>query len=176
MIATVGPIQIAGARVTTPSEREIALTRGFDAPARLVFRTLTEPELVKRWLYGPEGWSFAVCEIDLRVGGAYRYQWRGPDGSAMGLGGVYVEIARPSRIINTQRFDEPFDSGESRVTTVLAEQDGGTTLTMTVRYDSREARDGAIASNMAKGAAASFERLAALLASEVPRGEADEGA
>jgi uncharacterized protein YndB with AHSA1/START domain len=74
-------------KVTTPSEREIAMTRVFDAPRHLVFDALTKPELLKRWFSGP-GWSLVVCEIDLKVGGAYRYVWRGPDGTEMGMRGV----------------------------------------------------------------------------------------
>jgi uncharacterized protein YndB with AHSA1/START domain len=84
--------------VTTPSEREIMMTRVFDAPRSLVFDALTKPELLKRWLYGPPGWSLEVCEIDLSVGGAFRYVWRGPDSSEMGMGGVYREIVKPERL------------------------------------------------------------------------------
>jgi uncharacterized protein YndB with AHSA1/START domain len=82
-------------KVTTPTDREIAMTRVFDAPRRLVFDALTKPELVKTWLLGPPGWSMPVCEIDLRVGGAYRFVWRGPDGTEMGMGGVNREIVVP---------------------------------------------------------------------------------
>ena len=172
MIATLTPIGRVGmgAVVTTPSEREIAIVRQFDAPRRLVFRTLTEPELVKRWMFGPEGWSFAVCDIDLRVGGEFRYVWRHADGREMGLRGAYQEIVRPDRIVNTQRFDGELDSGDSLVTTTLVEWDERTTLTLTVQYVSREARDEAIASNMAAGLEAGFARVdelvAALLAEE----------
>jgi len=153
-----------GVVVTTPSECEIALTRLFDAPRRLVFRTLTEPALVKRWLYGPDGWAFTVCEIDLRVGGAYRYVWRHEDGDEMGMRGEYREILRSDRIVTTERFDEPFDSGESQVTTTLVEWENRTTLTMTVLYVSQAARDEAVASNMATGIEAGFGRVEALLA------------
>ena len=153
-----------GVVVTTPSECEIALTRLFDAPRRLVFRTLTEPELVRRWMYGLDGWAFTVCEIDLRVGGAYRYVWHHDDGNEMGMRGEYREILRPDRMVTTERFDEPFDSGESQVTTTLVELENRTTLTMTVLYASQAARDGAVASNMATGIEAGFERMEALLA------------
>src|SRR3989442_94476 len=76
-------------KVTTPTDREIAMTRVFDAPRRLVFDALTKPELLNRWFFGPPGWSLVVCEIDLKVGGAYRFVWRGPDGTEMGMRGVY---------------------------------------------------------------------------------------
>ncbi|HXI18905.1 MAG TPA: SRPBCC domain-containing protein [Chloroflexota bacterium] len=155
----------AGVVVTTPSACEIALTRHFAAPCRLVFRTLTEPELVRRWLYGPEGWGFAVCEIDLRVGGTFRYVWRHEDGKEMGMSGEYRQIVRPDLIVNTERFDVPFDSGESRVTTALAEWEDQTTLIMTVQYVSQEARDEAVASNMVKGIEAGFGRVEMLLES-----------
>ena len=165
MIATLTPIGRVGTGVvvTTPSEREVSIARQFDAPRRLVFRTLTEPALVKRWMFGPESWSFAVCEIDLRVGGAFRYVWRHADGREMGLQGVYREIVRPDRIVNTQRFDGELESGESLVTTTLVEWDERTTMTMTVQYVSRQARDEAIESNMAVGLEAGFARVDELL-------------
>ena len=94
-------------QVTTPSEREIAMTRVFDAPRRLVFDAWTRPELLKRWLGVRGGWSFAVCEVDLRVGGAYRFVWRGPNGKEMGMGGVYREIVPPERLVATELFDDP---------------------------------------------------------------------
>ena len=84
-------------QVTTPSDKEIVLTRVFDAPRHLVFDALTKPELLKRW-FGPRGWSLVVCDVDLRVGGAWRFVLRGPDGTEMGMSGIYREIARPERI------------------------------------------------------------------------------
>jgi uncharacterized protein YndB with AHSA1/START domain len=151
-------------KLTTPTDREIAMTRVFEAPRRLVFDALTKPELLKQWLLGPPGWSMPVCEIDLRVGGAYRFVWRGPDGIEMGVRGVYREIAIPESIVATERFDEPWYPGEALVTNVLAEQGGKTTLTLTVRYESREARDIALNSPMEQGLAAGYDRLAELLA------------
>ena len=107
-----------------------------------------------------------VCEIDLRVGGAYRYVWRHDrDGTTMGMGGVYREIVTPERLVTTERFDEAWYPGEAVGTLVLVEQGGRTTLTQTVLYESREARDAVIKSNMEKGVAASYDRLAELLAS-----------
>ena len=88
-------------QVTTPSERELVMTRVFDAPRNLVFDALTKPELIRRW-YGPRGWSLAVCEIDLRVDGAWRFVSRRPDGKEIGQRGVYREIVRPERIVNTE--------------------------------------------------------------------------
>jgi uncharacterized protein YndB with AHSA1/START domain len=151
--------------VTTPSEREIAMTRVFDAPRNLVFDAWTKPELVKRWLGVRNGWSLAVCEIDLKVGGAYRFVWHGPDGAEMGMGGVYREIAPPERLVSTEKFDEAWYPGEAVDTMVLTEQDGKTTLTVTVLYESKEARDAVLETPMAEGVAESYDTLAELLAS-----------
>jgi uncharacterized protein YndB with AHSA1/START domain len=154
-------------RVTTPSDREIAMTRVFDAPRKLVFDALTKPELVRRWLGAFGGWSMAVCEIDLRVGGAYRYVWRNADGREMGMGGVFRAVEPPGRIVATEVFDESWYPGEALDTSVLVEQGGKTTLTTTVLYESREARDGVLKSPMETGVAASYDKLAELLASNV---------
>jgi len=153
-------------RVTTPSDREIAMTRVFNAPRRMVFDALTKPELVKKWLLGPPGWTMPVCEIDLRVGGAYRFQWRGPDGTEMGTRGVCREIAPPERFVATERFDDPWYPGEALVKYVLEEQGGITTLTLTVQYESREARDGVLKTPMEHGVAMSYDRMEELLASQ----------
>jgi uncharacterized protein YndB with AHSA1/START domain len=151
-------------QVTTPSEREIMMARVFDAPRRLVFDALTKPDLLKRWMYGPPGWSFEVCEIDLRVGGAFRYVWRGPDGSRMGMGGVYREIIKPERLVATEKFDEAWYPGDAVGTIVLVEQGGKTTLTQTLLYESREARDAVLKTPMEQGVTMSYDRLAELLA------------
>ena len=151
--------------VTTPSDREIALTRVLDAPRHLVFEAYTRPELLQRWLGVQAGWSWAVCEVDLRVGGAYRYLWRGPDGAEMGMGGVYREVVPPERIVATEKFDQSWYPGEAVSTVTLVERDGRTTLTLTVRYESRDARDAVLKFPPAlQGVAAGFEKLAALLA------------
>jgi len=122
-------------KLTTPGDREIVMTRALDAPRRLVFDAFTKPELVKQWLLGPPGWSMPICEIDLRVGGAYRYVWRREsDGSEMGMGGVYREIAAPERLVATEKFDQPWYPDEAVGTTVLGEQGGKTTITQTVLY------------------------------------------
>ena len=151
-------------QVTTPSEREIVLTRIFDAPRSLVYDALTKPELLKRW-FGPLGWSLVVCEVDLRVGGEWRFVLRGPDGKDMGMRGVYRELVPPDRSVHTESFDDY--PGESVVTTVLLEQGGKTTLTGTILYPSKEIRDIVIASGMEHGAAESHDRLAELLESIV---------
>ncbi|HET8644415.1 MAG TPA: SRPBCC family protein [Vicinamibacteria bacterium] len=152
-------------QVTAPGEREIAMTRVFDAPRHLVFEAFTRPELVKRWLLGPDGWEMTVCEIDLRPGGAYRYVWRHTrNGNQMGMGGVYREIVAPERIVSTEKFDEAWYPGEAVGTLVLTEKDGRTTLTQTVLYESRAARDAVLQSPMEEGVVASYDRLAGVLA------------
>ena len=150
--------------VTTPSDREIAMTRLFNAPARLVFDAWTKPELIKRWLGVRAGWTMAVCDVDLKVGGAYRFVWRGPD-MTMGMRGLYREVVRPERLVSTEVFDDPWYEGEAVDTMVLVERDGKTTVTTTVRYASREVRDAVIRSGMATGVAEGYDKLAELLAS-----------
>ena len=108
--------------VTTPSDREISMTRVFNAPRRLVFAALTQPELVKQWLLGPPGWTMPICDIDLKVGGKYRYVWkRDSDGTEMSNGGVFREIVPPDRIVVTERFEQPWYPGEGLVTSALLE-------------------------------------------------------
>jgi len=153
-------------KLTTRGDREIVMTRDFNAPRRLVFDAFTKPELVKQWLLGPPGWSMPVCEIDLKVGGAYRYVWRqDSDGAEMGMGGVFREIVPQERVVCTEVFDEAWYPGEALNTLLLSEQGGKTTMTTTVLYQSREARDGVLKSGMEKGVAASYNRLAELFAS-----------
>ena len=151
-------------KVTARSDREIVMTRVFEAPRNLVFDAYTKPELPKRWLGVFGGYSMPVCEVDLRVGGTYRFVWRGPDGAEMGVRGVYREVVRPERLVHTEKFDEAWYPGESLITTVLAEQGGKTTLTVTMRYESREARDAVLKSPMESGVAQSYDKLAELLA------------
>lgn len=150
--------------VTTPSDREIAMTRIFDAPRDLVFDCWTIPALLKRWMTGPDGWSFAVCEIELSVGGRYRFVWRHDDGRDMGMSGTYREILRPERIVSVEIFDVDWTEGEARSTLVLTEKDGRTTSVNTMLYSSKKARDGAIGVGMAKGVAAGYDRLDDVLA------------
>jgi uncharacterized protein YndB with AHSA1/START domain len=151
-------------KLTTRGDREIVITRAFEAPRKLIFDAFTKPELVKQWLLGPDGWSMPVCEIDLKVGGKYRYVWRrDKDGTEMGMGGVYREIVAPERVVATEKFDQSWYPGEALGTFVLIEEAGKTTLTQTILYESREARDGVLKSGMENGVVASYDRLAKLL-------------
>lgn len=150
--------------ITAHGDREIVVTRVFDAPRRLVFDAYTKPALVKRWLLGPDGWSMPVCEIDLRVGGKYRYVWKNDaDGREMGMGGIYREVVAPERIVSTEVFDEAWYPGEAVDTIVLVERDGKTTLTQTICYNSRETRDAVLKSPMQYGMAMSYDRLEQVL-------------
>jgi uncharacterized protein YndB with AHSA1/START domain len=150
--------------VTTPSDREVVITREFHAPRGMLFDAHTKPDLVRRWLLGPPGWTMPVCEIDLRVGGQYRYEWENTaGGQRMGVAGTFQKIVRPSLIVISQLFDEDWTGGETIVITEFAERQGKTTLNTTVRYSSREARDAALKTGMTRGVEAGYERLDELL-------------
>ena len=151
-------------QVSTPSDRELAMTRVFDAPRTMVFDAWTKPELLKRWLGVFGGWTFAVCEVDLRVGGKYRFVWRGKDGNEMAMGGVYREIVRPERIVCTEKFDEPWYEGDAIDTTTFVERASKTTMTTTVLYASKEVRDAVLKGPMESGVAKSYDKLAEVLA------------
>jgi uncharacterized protein YndB with AHSA1/START domain len=149
--------------VTEVGEHEIVITRSFDAPRHLVFDALTKPELVRQWL-GPGTWEMTHCDIDLRVGGRWRYVMGGPDGEVMAMGGEYREIVAPERLVSTELFDEDWTGGETLTTAVLTEQDRVTTLTTTVRYSSAQARAAALATGMTEGMSLGYIRLDELLA------------
>jgi uncharacterized protein YndB with AHSA1/START domain len=154
-------------KVEPVGEREIRMTRSFNAPASMVFDAFTKPELVKRWLLGPPGWSMPVCEMDVRVGGKYRWVWKNDkDGSTMGMGGVYREVTRPTRLVNTERFDEAWYPGEGLLTTEFTERAGRTTMTGTLLYESREAREMVLESDMESGVNQSYDNLEDLLSME----------
>jgi uncharacterized protein YndB with AHSA1/START domain len=156
-------------KLTTPSDCEIAFTRAFDAPQRLVFDAFTKPAMVKRWLLGPDGWTMPVCKMDLRDGGKYRWVWRHADGREMGMGGVYREVAPPERVVFTEQFDEAWYAGSALITVTFHEENGVTTMTQTIRYDSKKVRDAVLKSGMKRGVVASYHRLAEIL--ESPAGK-----
>ncbi|MGH7518876.1 MAG: SRPBCC family protein [Gemmatimonadales bacterium] len=146
---------------TTPSDREVAMTRVVDAPRRLVFDAWTKPEHLPHWMLGPEGWTMPVCEIDLRPGGAWHFVWRRADGTEMEMRGVYREIRPPERLVATESWGG--DWPETLNTLILTEEDGKTTITQTVLYPSKEARDAALKTGMKDGVSESFDRLAEYL-------------
>ena len=146
-------------KVTTPSDREIVITRLFDAPRHLVFEAMSKPEHIRQW-WGNlgAGYSVPVCEVDLRVGGAWRFTNRTPKGEMATFYGVYREVAPPGRVVFTEIF-EPFPDAESVVTAVLTEEQGKTRLVATCLYPSLEVRDMVLQTGMEKGAALSYDRL-----------------
>jgi len=150
--------------VTTPSDQEIRMTRLFNAPRQLVFEAMTKPEHVTQW-WGRlgEGYSVPVCEIDLRVGGRWRFVNRHPHGEAA-FHGEYREITPPSRLVFTEIFEE-FPDSVSVVTTEFTDEGGKTRMTATVRYPSLEVRDMVLATGMATGAGISYDRLEDLVTS-----------
>lgn len=159
-------------KITTPSEREIELTRVFDAPRPMVWQALTRPELLRRW-YGPHGYRLVECEIDLRVGGSWRYVVRAPDDSDMELQGTYREISSPARLVQTETNNDcDAAAGIQGLTTIeLTETNGRTMLTSRSRYSSRQARDAVLNSGMDRGVSQAYDRLNTMLLSELPSGE-----
>jgi uncharacterized protein YndB with AHSA1/START domain len=145
-------------KATTPSDREIVLTRLFDAPRNLVFDAMTKPEHVRKW-WGclDERYQVVECEIDLRPGGAWRFAGRGPQGAYV-FYGVYREVNKPERLVFTEIY-EPYPDVESVVTSVFTEEGGKTRLTATCQYPSLEVRDMVLGTGMTGGAATSYDRL-----------------
>ena len=151
-------------KVTTPTDKEISMTRVLDAPRHLVRDAFSKPELLKKWLLGPPGWEMVVCNVATKPGERFRYEWRNTaTGHQFGTGGVAREIT-PGRIVHTEAMDG--QPGESVVTTDFLEEGGKTTVTMTLLFESKEIRDMALKSGMERGVAASYNRLEELLASE----------
>jgi uncharacterized protein YndB with AHSA1/START domain len=154
--------------VTLPNDRDVVVVRAFDAPRALVFDAWTKPALVRRWMLGYPGWTMPVCEMDARPGGKFKWRWRNEEnGSEFGFSGEFREVERPSRIVHVERFDPGNvggEMGEAIVTSVLTETGGVTTLTMTIRYESKAVRDAALATGMTDGMEVSYQMLDELLA------------
>jgi uncharacterized protein YndB with AHSA1/START domain len=151
-------------KITTPSDLELAMTREFDAARHLVFDAMTKPEYLRRWLSSAE-YPLTVCEVDLRVGGAYRFVFRSQSGGEHTLQGTYTEIVRPDRIVFMERMIMPgFTSDEYRVTSTFSESGGRTTLTTTIRHNTKEARDGHLNSGIERGVEPAYDRIAELVA------------
>jgi uncharacterized protein YndB with AHSA1/START domain len=158
------------AQVSTPSDREVVVTRSFDAPRSLVFEAYTKPELVKRWLLGPPGWSMPVCEMDVRPGGQFRWRWRSDeDGKEFGFHGEYREVTEPSKLVNTEMYD-PGDVGGSMgdepalITVTFSEKNGVTTMTTLMDFGSKKSRDEAMSTGMTDGMETSYQLLDGVLA------------
>lgn len=151
--------------VVAQGDRELVISREFNAKRDQVFRAHTECKYLKRWLFGPDGWALDVCEMDLKVGGKYRWVWvKESQNIKMGAGGEYREIVPNERIVATEQFDDPWYEGEALSTAIFTETNGVTLLTNTMRYASKEARDGVLASPMADGMEMGYSRLDSLLA------------
>lgn len=149
---------------STPSDTEVLVKRSFDAPAALVWRAYTEPELVRRWLLGPPGWSMPECEMDVRVGGLYRWRWRSDEGQEFGFNGEFLEVALHSKIVHTQHYD-PGDLNESMgsepaiVAVTFDEASGVTSVTTSIKFASKEDRDAAFSTGMTGGMEMSYKLL-----------------
>jgi len=154
--------------VTLPNDRDVVVVRAFNAPRALVFDAWTKPALVQRWMLGPPGWTMPVCEMDVRPGGKFNWRWRSDkEGAEFGFTGEFREVVRPSRIVHIERF-EPGDvggeMGEALVTSELTEKNGVTTVTMTIRYESKDVRDAALKTGMTDGMELSYQNLDRVLA------------
>ena len=163
------PMMKQKAQVTLPSDREVKVTRSFRAPRPLVYRAYTEPALLQRWLLGPPGWSMPVCEMDVRVGGRYRWRWRSDkDDSEFGFAGTFREVTPPSKLVHTEIYDpgtvgDVHPPSEALVSVTFKEDGGITTVTTLIDFGSKEARDAAVATGMTDGMEQSYQLLVTLL-------------
>jgi len=158
-------------RLTKPSDRELQIKRMFAAPRERLFAAFTEPELLKRWFFGKPGGTLAVCEVALKPGDSFRYVWRDPGGSEMGMSGVCLEIEAPEHIVATEKWDQPWYPGEATGTITFTEEGGVTTLTQTLRYVSQKARDMVLGTMIEHAMALGYDRLAELLKSQTSEQE-----
>lgn len=158
------------AEASTPSDTEVLVKRSFDAPVALVWQAYTKPDLVRRWLLGPPGWSMPVCEMEIRVGGKYRWRWRSDeDGKEFGFSGEFLEVALHSKLVHTQYYD-PGDLGDSMgsepavVSVTFDEANGATSVATSIKFASKEDRDAAFSTGMTDGMEMGYKRLDQVLA------------
>jgi uncharacterized protein YndB with AHSA1/START domain len=162
------------AQVTLPSDREVRVTRSFKAARPLVYRAYTDPQLVRRWLLGPPGWSMPVCEMDVRVGGRFRWRWRSDaNGDEFGFTGAYREVQPTSRIVHTEAFDPGtvgggYPGNDAIVTVTFTENSGVTTVTTLIDFGSKEGRDAAVGTGMTDGMEQSYQLLDGVLDEQSP--------
>src|SRR5580658_3176715 len=159
--------------VTMPTDREIVVTRVFNAPRNLVFEAWTNPKYLPQWMLGPDGWTMPVCEIDLRPGGSWHFIWRHSSGKEMEMRGEYREVKPPERLVSTESWGPGWP--ETLNTLELSEHAGKTTATITILYPSREARDAALNTGMKAGMAMSYDRLEKFLLSAEASAAAKDG-
>ena len=156
-MATANANKVGTTTLTTPTDREVVITRVVDAPRRLVWDAWTNPEHVPHWMTGPEGWTMPVCEIDLRPGGAWHFVWRKTNETELDMRGSYREVSPPERLVSTESWGPQWP--ETLNTLILSEKDGKTTITQVMLYPSKEARDAALQTGMKDGMDQSFDRL-----------------
>lgn len=155
-------------QVMLPSDHEVKVVRAFNAPRELVYKAYTTPELLKQWMLGPPGWSMPVCEMDVRVGGKYRWRWRSTeDGKEFGFHGEFQVVEPARRLVHTEYYgpgDVGGDMGEGALITVeLTERDGVTTMSTLMDFHTKEARDAAMSTGMTDGMESSYQLLDELL-------------
>lgn len=162
------------AEVTLPSDREVRVTRQFNAPRQLVYDAHTKPELVRRWQTGYPGWDMSVCDMDVRVGGKYRWQWKNrEDGKQFGFYGAFTDVTAPSQLVHDQYFDPgemdfSMPVGDPCIVSLsLSEQNGVTTLVCTLKFVSKQARDEAVATGMTDGMEYSYAQLDGVIQAKV---------
>jgi len=146
---------------STPSDTQVRFSRVVAASKDLTFEVYTKPEHLQKWLRGPEGWTMPICEMEPRSGGSWRYGWRKSDGAEMIMGGIVKEFVPNERLVTTERWGPEWP--ETLNTVEFTESGGFTTITTTVTYPSKEARDAAIQTGMMDGMEASYARLDELL-------------
>lgn len=157
------------AEVSTPSDREVLIKRSFQAPASLVWQAYTEPALMRRWLTAMPGWIMPVCDMDVQVGGRYRWRWRDENGVEFGFTGEMLEVELHSKMVHTQIFD-PGDLGGSMgdagsvITVTFNETDGITNVATSIKFASKADRDAAMSTGMTDGMELSYQQLDAVLA------------
>jgi uncharacterized protein YndB with AHSA1/START domain len=166
------PMAIEKAQVSLPSDREVRVTRSFKAPRALVYKAYTDPALVQQWLLGPPGWTMPVCEMDVRVGGNYRWRWRSDkDGKEFGFAGTFREVQPPKKLVHSEAYDpgtvsDAYPGEPALVTITFDEADGVTTLTSLIDFGSKAARDAALKTGMTDGMEQSYQLLDRLLAGQ----------
>ena len=166
------PMTIEKAQVSQPSDREVKVTRSFRAPRALVYRAHTEPQLVKRWMLGPPGWTMPICEMDVRVGGRYRWRWRSDkDGKEFGFAGTFREVQPASKLVHTEAYDpgtvaDQYPGSEAIVAVTFTEENGITTVTSLIDFGSKETRDAAMSTGMTDGMEQSYQQLDRLLSEQ----------
>jgi uncharacterized protein YndB with AHSA1/START domain len=141
----------------TPTDHQVVVTRVVRAAREVAFDVFTSPKHLPHWMTGPEGWTMPVCEVDLRPGGTWHYVFRKSDGAEMDMRGSFREVKRPELVVSTERWGPEWPETVNRIE--FTERDGLTTMTMTITYPSREARDAALKTGMKDGMETSYARM-----------------